>query len=102
MAAGSPSETQLFEQRLVRYSMMEAPGRLAVSRTVGASSIRLRRSTDQSLARSVVRGTAVAEEVAKFGVSHIISPLADFGTDGTNADTVHHPARETSGTSVDS
>jgi hypothetical protein len=74
---------------------MEAPGRLAVSRTVGASSIRLRRSTDQSLARSVVRGTAVAEETAKFGISHIMSPLADFGTDGTNTDTVHHPARET-------
>jgi hypothetical protein len=34
----------------------------------------------QSLARSVVRGTAVAEETAKFGVSHIMSPLADFGT----------------------
>jgi hypothetical protein len=74
---------------------MEAPGRLAVSRTVGAYSIRLRRSTDQSLARSVVRGTAVAKETAKFGVSHILSPLADFGTDGTSADTVHRPACET-------
>ena len=74
---------------------MKTSGRHTVSRPHGGVFFWLRRSADQSLARSVVLGAAIAEKTAKFGVSHIVIPVANLGTNGTNADTIHHPARVT-------
>lgn len=50
-------------------------------------------SFGQSLAASVFLGTAVAEEVTKFGICDVMISVTNSNANGAYADAVHHIAR---------